>query len=287
MPTIITQTEHVEIDGTPLATPAWETNDLSELWDIAAIIGDVPSVPYRRGVIPFRRALGGKNFNLPITVFGNEAPDGTPYLEPRVGLWANRDLLIRDVIRPPRVNTTAGTRTLKYHLPDGLTVLTGPMLIAGGLRPTPKGPAAFEASVTGILTEGGLRDEVAVNVTSSSVADAGFEDVAVNNPGTDYQDAMVIELTGTATYVKLTNLTADPGGDVWLEFAGDISLGTGVSIDTGAFTAIRDGVNAVGLIEYSGFERWLPLTPGEVNTIRVEPTGGTATADFTHYPFYL
>lgn len=282
-----TQTEYAEIDGVPLATPAWETNDLSELWDIATILGDTPVVPYRRGVIPFRRALGGKNINLPITVIGTEDPDGVTYADPRAGLWANRDILIRDVIRPPRVESNEGIRTLKYHLPDGSTILEGPFLIAGGLRPTPKGPSAFEATITGILTEGGLRDATAVNVSSSSVADAGSEDVAVPNPGTDYQDAMVIELTGTATYVKLTNLTADPGGDVWLEFAGDISLGTGVTLDTAEFTAIRDGVNVVGLVDYSGFERWLPLVPGETNTIRVEPTGGTATAEFTHNPFYL
>jgi len=285
MPTA-TQTEYVEIDSVPLATPAWETNDLSELWDIATILGDAPNVPYRRGVIPFRRALGGKNFNLPITILGAEDPDGTPYADPRAGLYSNRDIFVRDVVRPPRVSSADGTRTLKYHLPDG-TTLAGPMLLAGGLRPQPKGPSGLEVTLAGILTEGGLRAETEVNVSSSSVADAGSEDVDVSNPGTDYQDAMVIELTGTATYVKLTNLTADAGGDVYLEFAGDISLGTGVTLDTGAFTAVRNSVNAVGLVDYSGFERWLPLTPGETNTIRVEPTGGTCTAEFTHYPFYL
>lgn len=285
MPTI-TQTEYVEIDGTPLATPAWETTDLSELWDMAEVRGAVQTVPYRRGVIPFRRALGGKNINLPIAVFGNDDPDGNPYASPRVGLETNRDLLLRDVLRPPRIDTTTGTRTLRYHRPSG-QILSGPFLIAGGLRPQPLGPGAFRAAITGILTEGGLRAETAVNASSSSVADGGFEDVAVANPGTDYQDAMVIDLTGTATYVKLTNLTADPGGDVFIEFAGDISLGTGVEIDTGNWTVIRDSVSAVGLLDYSGFERWLPLVPGQTNTIRVEPTGGTATASFTHYPFYL
>lgn len=282
-----TQTEYVEIDGIPLATPAWETNDLSELWDIATILGDTPTVPYRRGVLPFRRALGGKSFSLPITIIGAEDPDGVPYADPRVGLQANRDIFMRDVIRPPRVDTIDGTRTLRYHQADGSTILAGPMLIAGGLRPQPLGPSALTGTLIGILTEGGLRDETAVNVSSASVADGNFEDVGVANPGTDYQDAMVIGLTGTATYVKLTNLTADPGGDIWLEFAGDISIGTGVSIDTGAFTCLRDGVNAVGLLDYSGFERWLPLVPGQTNTIRVAPTGGTVTASFNHFPFYL
>jgi hypothetical protein len=283
---LITQSEYVEIDGTPLATPAWEVTNLAELWDIASILGDTPTVPYRRGVVPFRRALGGKNVDLPITVFGTEDPDGNPYASARAGLEANRDLLIRDVIRPPRVDTADGTRLLRYHLPSG-AIRSGPMLIAGGLRPKPKGPGALEGSITVVLTEGGLRSETEVDVSSSSVPDAGLEDVAVPNPGLDYQDALLIDLTGSATYVKLTNLTADPGGDIWLEFAGDISLGTGVAIDTKEFTAVRDGVNAVGLIDYSGFERWLPLVPGTDNTIRVEPTGGTVTARFRHFPFYL
>lgn len=282
-----TQTEYVEIDGIPLATPAWETNDLSELWDIATILGELPNVPYRRGVIPFRRALGGKAFSLPITILGAEDPDGVPYANPRVGLQTNRDIFLRDIIRPPRIDTITGTRTLRYHQADGSTILAGPMVIAGGLKPQPLGPSALTGTVVGILTEGGLRDETAVNVTSAAVGDGLTDTMVVPNPGTDYQDAAVIELTGDATYVKLTNLTADPDEEIYLEFAGDISLGTGVVLDTGEFTAIRDGVNTVGLVDYSGFERWLPLTPGEDNTIQIEPTGGSATVEITHYPFYL
>lgn len=286
MTPFLTQSEYVEIDGIPLATPAWEVTDLSELWDIANIIGELPTVPYRRGVIPFRRALGGKNVNLPIVVFGSEDLEGNPYDTAREGLEANRNVLVRDVLRPPRVNTQAGTRTLRYHLPSG-EVLAGPCILAGGLRPQPKGPGAFEGAITVILTEGGLRSETEVDVTSGSVASGGSSDFAVPNPGLDYQDALLIDLTGTATAVRLTNLTADVDEEVYLEFGGDISLGTGVALDTLAFTAVRDAVNVVGLVSYSGFERWLPLVPGGDNTIRIEPTGGTATVQFRHFPFYL
>lgn len=280
MPYVVTRAEYVEVAGVPLATPGWEVTDLTGLWDIADPRGDDKAVPYRRGVVPFRRQLGAKRVDLPITVFADD-PEGV-LAASRAQLWANRNTLIRDVLRPRQVATTTGDITVRYHPPDG-SVLSGPAKVVATMNPTPLGPAALRASVGLLLTDGGLRAETPVDVTSTEAPAGGSADVVVPNPGTDYQDRAVLTLTGTATTVTLTNLTADPGGDVRLTFGG--ALTGGVVVDTGAWTAQRAGTSVIGLVSHSGHERWLPLVPGD-NTIRIEPVGGTATLNVVHNPFH-
>lgn len=274
--------ERLEIDGVPLSTPAWEIEDLAPLWDTPEVLGGDQEVPYRRGVVPFRRAYGAKRVDLPMVIVGDYDPDGQPAADPRAQLWANRRELIRTVFRPIQINTTDGDRLVRYHAPDGVT-LAGPGQIVGGLRPTQFGPAAFKASLSLSLSEGGLRSETQTDQTSPSIADGVPTNYVVANAGDDFQDELLIDLSGTASVVRLTNLTADPGGDVWWEFGGDVT--PGVAINTADFTAVRSGVSVVGLVNYSGFERWLPLVPGS-NTIEISPTGGTATVRFRHFPFY-
>lgn len=273
--------ERLEIDGVPLSTPAWETEDLSPLWDVPAYRGGDLEVPFRRGVVPFRRISGAKRVDLPLAIFGDFDPDGTVPADARAQLWLNRRELVRTVLRPVQVASITGDRTIRYYAPDG-TTLAGPGKVIGRLRPTQLGPIGMKASVSLSLSEGGLRAETETDVTSSEVADAGQLDFDVPNAGDDYQDELRLTLTGTATLVRLTNLTAH-ATDVWWEFGG--SLDAGVTVDTSDFSAERGGVSVTGLVTHSGYERWLPLVPGD-NTIRIEPTGGTVTVRFQHFPFY-
>lgn len=275
-------TERLEIDGVPLSTPAWEIEDLAPLWDTGEIRGQDQEVPYRRGTIPFRRTYGPKRVDLPIAVMGDFDSDGNPAADARAQLWTNRRELIRTVLRPLQVGTADGERLVRYYAPDG-TTLAGPGQIVGGLRPTQLGPVAMRASLSLRLSEGGLRSETETDQTSPSIADGVPTNYVVANAGDDYQDELRIDLSGTATVVRLTNLTADPGAGVWWEFGGDVS--PGVAVNTADFTAVRSAVSVVGLVSYSGFERWLPLVPGN-NTIEISPTGGTATVRFRHFPFY-
>lgn len=274
--------ERIDLDGVPLSTPAWEINDLSPLWDLPEVIAHDLKVPYRRGVIPFRRPLAGKSVDLPFTIIGAVDPDGVAHPDPREGLQLNHEAFMA-AIAPPMVATITGTRVLTYHLPDG-TTRTGPAALAGRLRPQPFGPGALRGSLALNLTDGGLRSTTEVDVTSASIAGGASGNLVVPNPGTDYQDRALLDLTGTATTVTLRNLTAEPGGSVFLTFGG--ALSTGVALDTGLWTATRAGVNVVGLIIKGGFERWLPLVRGN-NTIEIAPSGGTAVLRVRHFPFYL
>lgn len=274
--------ERLEYDGVPLSTPAWEIEDLAPLWDTPSVRGDDLEVPYNRGVVPFRRTAGAKVVDLPFVILGDYDPDGQPATDVRAQLWANRRELVRTVLRPITVATNTGDKLVRYYAPDGVTY-AGPGKIVGGLRPQAFGPGALRGSLALSLSEGGLRGETESDQTSPSVSDGNTEDFAVANAGDDYQDELRLTLTGTATLVRLTNLTADAGGDVWWEFGG--SLDAGVAVDTSDFSAVRGGVSVTGLVTHSGFERWLPLVPG-TNTIRIAPTGGNVTARFQHFPFY-
>lgn len=280
MPYEITQDEYVELGGVPLATPAWEVTDLAPLWDTGEVRGDDRVVPYRRGVLPYRRSWGARIVELPLVIFGDASPEGVAAPPGRGQLWANRNLLVQ-AIRPLRIGTPDGTRTLTYHAPDGATY-TSPASVIGNLRPQPKGPSAFAATLRLSLTAGVLRSTSLYDASSPSVPGGGTTDFDVDNDGTVDQDAIRYTLIGTATSVVVTNLTADPGGSVFLTFGG--ALTGGVELDTDLWTAVRAGtLNVLGLITFGGFERWLPLVPG-TNTLRIQPTGGTCTLRVRHYP---
>lgn len=277
--------ERLEIDGVPLSTPAWELEDISPLWDVPEYRGTDYAVPFRRGVLAFRRQWGGKRASLPLAVVGAVDSDGNPAAagQERVQLWANRNELVRDVFAPVLLLSTTGDRTVRYYDPAGNT-WSGPGKVLGGLRPTPVGPAALRGNLELLLSEGGLRSDTPVDVTSGAAPGGGSLDFTVPNPdATDLQDALQLHLTGAFTSVKLSNISAAPGGEIFLEFGGGQGV-AGVDIDTGLFTAVRDSVNVLGLITDGGFERWLPLVPGN-NTIRIEPIGGDATVRFQHRPF--
>lgn len=284
MPTAI-RTEYAEIDGTPLATAAWDTLSLVDLYDTPDVRGDNPTVAYKRGALAFRRISGPKAITLPLVIYGDFDSDGAPHSDPREGLVINLDELKRLIIAQPRVTTPFGTRDLRHHLPDGSEVRHGAIQVLGPLSLTELAPTTVEAALELILPEGLLRSEVEADVTSGVAPDGGFADLVVTNTGTVYQDSIIYTLTGgVTTTVKMTNLTADPGGDIFLEFGGDVS--PGVVIDTAAFTAVRSAISVIGLITYGGFESWLPLVTGP-NTIRIEPLGSTATLQAQHFPRFL
>jgi hypothetical protein len=271
---VATQAEYVSVDGVPLSTPAWHTESLAELYDIAMPEGDLVTVPYLRGALAARRQLGPKRVRLPVVIYGDADSDGNPHSDVREGLLANRDEFVRDVVRPLQVGSD-GLRTMVHTLPGGGT-RSGPCQVVGSMRPVPVGRSALRVAVEFALTEGGLRDTTQVDVSGSG-------SLAVPNTGNDYQDAIIYTLTGTATSVKVENTTADPGGDIWFEFGGDLT--GGVVLDTRLYTAVRGGVNVVGLVQHSGHERWCPLIPG-TNTLTITPTGGTCTLQAQHYPFF-
>jgi len=273
--TVITRAEFLEINGVPLATPAWEAEDLSGLYDSPAVRGEDVAVPYHEGQTPLRRINDAKRVQIPVHVFGDLDHEGATHADPLVGLQANMDYL-KQALRPRQNATVAGTWPIRHILPDESTRV-GDGHVIPPFQPVYLGEM-FKLIVDLLIPAGVLRAVDPIVVSGSTP-------LVVPNPGTADQYNLVLELTGSATSVRIFNDTWDTSGNTYLEFLG--GFGTGVVIDTGAWTAVRDEVSVVGLLEHAGHERWLPLLAGVDNSLRIEPEGGTATLEVTHYPAYL
>lgn len=276
----ITATEYAEIAGVPLATPAWRALDLSELYDSPPIRGSDRMVPYHEGdAIPLRRSLASSRRSLRMIFNGEEDREGNAHSSVRAGLLANIDEFKSAVCRP-RQNTQTGLVTINHYLADGSTRRAQgrviPPLQLGAVGPT-GWRGTLDLSIPGLFRSVATTDFSATGIAAQT-------DVTLPNPGTADQFETVITLTGTATQVRLANLSWDSGGDTYLEFLG--SLSPSVIIDTGDWTALRGASSVVGAVSHSGHERWLPLLPGD-NTIRITPTGGTVSASFSHYAPWL
>jgi len=115
----ILETEYVEINGVPLATPAWTINDLSPLWDAATLRGDDRVVPFSDGAYPLRRFRDEMRVQIPITIYGQKKWDDTDYANVRIGLMTNVDHIRTNLLTP--ATTSDGTWNLILHLPDGTT----------------------------------------------------------------------------------------------------------------------------------------------------------------------
>lgn len=116
----INSSEYLTIDGVPLQCAGWTHTNLWEMWSGPATRGTDRIIPGAVGILSKPRRATARRVQLAVTIFGDRAWDGTPYVDPRVGLWTNVDHLRTNVTDP--VTTGDGTRTAVLYLPDGSTV---------------------------------------------------------------------------------------------------------------------------------------------------------------------
>lgn len=118
MPTV-TRSPYVDIDGVPLATPAWEVLDLAPLLAGPDQRGSDVLIPGAAGVLPQPRRATVSKRSLPMVVYGDYDQDGAAVADGAAGLIANLDHLRANVTDPTGVGD--GTRTLTLHLTGGAT----------------------------------------------------------------------------------------------------------------------------------------------------------------------
>lgn len=116
---VVTQAEYLEIDGTPLATPAWFVENLPELRSGAQTRGTDRLIPGAAGALPKPRRVAPTPAELHLVIFGTVDVEGGAYSDYRAGLDANIDYLQANVVDPPA--TTTGVRPATLHLADGTT----------------------------------------------------------------------------------------------------------------------------------------------------------------------
>lgn len=104
---------HLEIDGVPLSTPAWEHTNIHTLYSGAEVRGENRVLPGASG----RRALPWRADEtmrtLTLAIFGTYSWDGTPNEDPVAGLWANVAHLQAFVVDNPLTADSTRLATLK------------------------------------------------------------------------------------------------------------------------------------------------------------------------------
>lgn len=111
-------TEYVDIDGVALDGPAWIVTNHSDLMAPAATVGSNRRLP--RGMVrSYPRHVTETERELPMVIYGDVAPDGSPHLDHRAGMNLNVNSLLA-VVGP--LSTGDGTRLATWHLPTGATL---------------------------------------------------------------------------------------------------------------------------------------------------------------------
>lgn len=104
----------------------------------------------------------------------------------------------------------------------------------------------------------------------------------LTNPGNERTHEITFEIAGPVTNPRVTALTSG----IYVEALLVVPAGQTLVIDGRAFTALLNGVQAVGSIRHSGARQWMLLEPG-ANSMRLTATtpGGTVTSRFR--PVYI
>ena len=116
MADLIILREYIDIDGTPLATPAWFTSDLGNLLDSATVAGDDTIMPGTHGARANPRWRRPTQIVIPMYFCGERDRTNAPYANARTGLAANVLAFRAAVVDSP--GTSTDLRTLTYHLPS-------------------------------------------------------------------------------------------------------------------------------------------------------------------------
>lgn len=107
---------HLEINGVPLSTPAWEHTNLYTLLSAASVRGENVVMPGAVGVRPVRRRPTETNRTIDITVFGQQDWQGDDYEDPIMGLATNLAHLRANVV--DTLATANSVRTAVIFLPE-------------------------------------------------------------------------------------------------------------------------------------------------------------------------
>ncbi len=143
---------HLEIDGVPLSTAAWEHQNIQALYSGAAVRGENRVMPGARG----RRALPWRPDEtmrtLTLAIFGDLSWDGTKNDDAVAGLWANVAHIQTFIVDNPL--NSGSTRTAIIKRPDSPD-LTATIQVRGfEIDDESYSPAAIAASMDIALLSG-------------------------------------------------------------------------------------------------------------------------------------
>lgn len=116
----ITTTEYLEVNGVPLATPAWQiTNLLPEMVSGATLRGSDIVIPHATGVLANKRRITATVKQFHMQIFPFKKWDNTAYTDRLTGLMTNTEYLTANL--GLAYATGDGTVTATWHRQDATT----------------------------------------------------------------------------------------------------------------------------------------------------------------------
>lgn len=265
MTTIAIAPDRWTFDGTDLSSYAYMVRAMDGAEDLPDLRGDdvaVPNLPGRRWAskLPDR-----KRFALILHVTPMNASGGLTEASQARQAQVNLDALRTLFARP-------GPRSLIHVLPDG-TSRTAQAEVVRFQAITPQaGRHAWAGVVDFQLADPYFYGaDVVDSARSIAASPTNFNLV---HPGTVRTNDVVLDFTGPISNPRVLQVTTG----IYVECLVTVGAGLHLIIDCAKFTALNDGVQAIGSIRHSGDFRWLIIEPG-TNALRVTATspGGTLT----------
>ena len=287
------RTEYISIDGLPLSTAAWETEDISTLLNGPGTRGSDLVIPTRAGASPRRRTLDARQITIPIVVNGFLDSDGNAHANPRDGLVANIDEL--KAALSPKYTTQAGTKTLLW-VNDTDIYRTAEVHVSPDFQVSAIGPNAARLVVTatipgGVLRGGGIQRTSILVESGTTQAAASFGPIMGTG---EIQDALIY-IDGPATWpAPVTALTGNgaptPGdgttGDYWIdEDTGDLYGPKSAGNDWPGPLAKRFVFGAPGAGDIGGYTHVIDVSNNDVYGPRTTAAPDSVDIRFSNYTY--
>jgi hypothetical protein len=277
-------TEYLEINNTPMSTPAWRILDHSELNNGPELRGSNLTIPRHRGQLAQMRYTDSRTVSLPIAIFSDKTPFGdNPFTT--YGVTTYREALFTNIQwlkSQLTFNPTTDTRTFTAIFHRGATL--------GDLQAEVQPSVSLDIqhiglnNARGVLTltfpEGVWRTTGSLITTTGTVAASTTATFNIQSDA-EVLDA-TIQIPGAAN--SLTILNNANGCSISYPHA---ITSSGITINCGAYTA-QDGATEVGgKILTTGTPLWLPLVPYNNQLVVTRPGGSSVTMTFSYRGVYL
>ncbi len=262
--------------GTDLSTYAYLVRQADGVDDHPPLRGDDRLVPSATGRRFARKRHDARRLALALWVMPLNAAGARDLSTDAIQARANLDAL--NAILADR---SAGA--LVRTMPDGSTRTAQAEVVSVGDILDDDGHEMIGLTVDFLLADPFFHGPAA-SVTQAIAASP--TDFTVTNAGSVANPKPVITFSGPITNPRLANLSIDAGGGFHVECLVTVAAAKLLVIDCGAWTALNDGVNAIGSVRHSGAFEFFRLEPG-ANSLRVTSTspGGSVRLDYS--PSYL
>lgn len=151
---VVNLATHLEIDGIPLSTPAWEQTNLYTMLGVGSARGDNVVMPGAVGRRAVRRRTDELTVTIDLAIRGGIDPRGVVHADPIAGLIANIDELRDNLVDPPAAYLNS-VRPAIIHLPTG--TLTAGVQVLGFEIVEAYNPTEISASMDICVVEGRFR----------------------------------------------------------------------------------------------------------------------------------